>query len=448
MRILVIGSGGREHALTWKLRESLRMEEIYCAPGNAGIAQEAECVPVDVSSPAALLELANLLKADLTVVGPEAPLVAGVVDEFERAGRRVIGPSKAAARLEGSKIFAKEFMMRHGIPTARFVVADSFERAIDALSAFRCPVVIKADGLAAGKGVVIAQSVDEAAHVLDEFMRRKTLEAAGERVVIEECLAGEEISFIVLTDGQGGIDLVPTQDHKRLLDGDAGPNTGGMGAYSDDAILSQAEREQIVACVVRPTLQGLASEGIPYRGFLYCGLMMTPGGPQVLEYNVRLGDPETQPIMMRLRSDLVDLLLAARDGTLGSVEAHWTPNPSVCVVLTSAGYPGKPETGREITGYEAAETIGGVKVFHAGTTVKDHKLLNTGGRVMGVTAVGEDLPAAIQRAYAAAEKIQFEGMHYRHDIGLRGLRKNTVPSQAHDVPLRVDPQFPTSAKPQ
>jgi phosphoribosylamine---glycine ligase len=450
MRILVIGSGGREHALTWKLRESLRMEEIYCAPGNAGIAQEAECVPVDVSKPAALLELAKWLKADLTVIGPEAPLVAGVVDEFDRAGLRVIGPAKAAARLEGSKIFAKEFMTRHGIPTPRCAIAETFGQAIEALAAFRWPLVIKADGLAAGKGVVIAQSPEEAAHTLDDFMQRKTLGAAGERVVIEECLTGEEASFIVLTDGQGVIELAPAQDHKRLLDGDAGPNTGGMGAYSDDAILGPVERDEIMKCVVRPTLAGLAAEGIHYRGFLYCGLMMTADGPQVLEYNVRLGDPEAQPIMMRLRSDLVDLLLAARDGTLASLEAHWTPNPSVCVVLASAGYPANPQTGQEIMGYEAAESAGGVKLFHAGTRVEDHKLVTAGGRVLGVTAVGEAITSAIQRAYAAVEKIHFDGMQYRRDIGRRGLdprRLRSRPEGALPLPpgsgYSAAPKLPT-----
>jgi len=434
MRILVIGSGGREHALTWKLRESLRMEEIYCAPGNAGIAQEAECVPVDVGSPAELVKLANWLKADLTVVGPEAPLVAGVVDEFERAGRPIVGPSKAAARLEGSKIFAKEFMARHQIPTARCAIAESYSQAIQSLAAFLCPMVIKADGLAAGKGVVIAHTLEEAARALDDFMQRRTLGAAGERVVIEECLAGEEMSFIILTDGQGVVELAPTQDHKRLLDGDAGPNTGGMGAYSNDVILGPAERKEIMTRVVRPTLQGLAAEGVHYRGFLYCGLMMTAEGPQVLEYNVRLGDPETQPIMMRLRSDLVELLLATRDGTLASHEAHWTPNPAVCVVLASAGYPAAPESGREITGYEAAEGIGGVKIFHAGTKVEDHKLLTCGGRVMGVTAAGEDLTSAIHRAYSAAEKIHFDGMQYRRDIARRGL-EHRPPAPGSTLPV-------------
>ncbi len=447
MRILVIGSGGREHALTWKLRESLRMEEIYCAPGNAGIAQEAECVPVDIGSPAELLKLANWLRADLTVVGPEAPLVAGVVDEFESAGRPVVGPSKAAARLEGSKIFAKEFMVRHDIPTARCAIAESYSQAIEALAAFRCPVVIKADGLAAGKGVVIAQSLEEAARALDDFIQRKTLGEAGDRVVIEECLVGEETSFIVLTDGQGVVELAPTQDHKRLLDGDAGPNTGGMGAYSDDAILDPQARNEIMTRVVRPTLQGLVAEGIHYRGFLYCGLMMTAEGPQVLEYNVRLGDPETQPIMMRLRSDLVELLLSTRDGTLASHEAHWTPNPAVCVVMASAGYPGTPETGREITGYEAAEGLGGVKLFHAGTKMEDHKLLTAGGRVMGVTAVSEDLQSAIQRAYSAVEKIHFEGMQYRHDIARRGLERRAPAKPGGSLPVTPNQSgYPATAK--
>jgi phosphoribosylamine--glycine ligase len=421
MKILVIGSGGREHALTWKLRESPRMEEIYCAPGNAGIAQEAECLPVDAGSPTAILELAESLKADLTVVGPEAPLVAGVVDEFERAGRHIIGPRKTAARLEGSKVFAKEFMSRHGIPTARFTTADSFDQAVGALRGFGYPLVIKADGLAAGKGVVIARSEPEAAAALDEFMRQKVLGQAGERVVIEECLAGREMSFIVLTDGSEFLELVPCQDHKRLLDGDQGPNTGGMGAYSDESILSPSWRERILETIVRPTLQGLAREGAPFRGFLYCGLMLTEEGAKVLEYNVRLGDPEAQPILMRLRSDLVELLLAVREGGLGHLDAHWSPNPSVCVVVASSGYPGKPEVGKTISGYEAAEAVGGVKVFHAGTKFEDHRLVTTGGRVLGVTSAAEGLRAAIQRAYLAVEKIQFEGMHYRRDIGAQGL---------------------------
>lgn len=446
MKILVIGSGGREHALAWKLRESPRMEELYCAPGNAGITQEAECLPLDVTNPAAILDLANNLKADLTVIGPEVPLVAGVVDNFSHAGRAIIGPSKAAARLEGSKIFAKQFMNRHGIPTARFAIAQTFEQSIRALDDFSYPVVVKADGLAAGKGVVIAHTREQAEGALDEFMRRKILGDAGSQVLIEECLAGEEMSFIVLTDGRSVLELAATQDHKRLLDGDQGPNTGGMGAYSDDAILGSKLRREILATIVHPTLQAMSAEGAPYRGFLYCGLMLTSAGPKVLEYNVRLGDPEAQAILMRLRSDLVDLLLAARDGNLGAFEAHWTPNPSVCVMAVSRGYPGGPELGRAIAGYEAAESIGGVKLFHSGTKMEDHQLVTAGGRVLGVTAIGEDLPAAIQRAYSATEKLQFEGMYFRRDIGARGLVKSVAPKRASAPRVRTSHRVQATPK--
>jgi phosphoribosylamine--glycine ligase len=423
MKILVIGSGGREHALTWKLRESQRMEEIYCAPGNAGIGQEAECLPVDITQPQAVLELAQQLRADLTVVGPEAPLVAGLADEFENAGRVIIGPTQAAARLEGSKVFAKQFMHRHGIPTARFTAAENFDEAVRALAGFRFPLVVKADGLAAGKGVVIAHHHEEAEKTLDEFMRQKTLGSAGERVVLEECLAGEEMSFIVLTDGKGILPLAPTQDHKPVFDNDQGPNTGGMGAYSDDWILDEPLRDYIMGRIVAPTLAGMGAEGMPYRGFLYCGLMLTEAGPKVLEFNVRMGDPEAQPIVMRLRSDLVELLLALRGEHLAAIEAHWSPNPAVCVVLASQGYPGKAQVGKVISGIEAAESQGGVKVFHAGTRFQNGQLFSTGGRVLGVTAIAEDLPAAMERAYAAVSKIHFEGMHYRKDIGAKGLRR-------------------------
>ena len=423
MKLLVLGSGGREHALAWKLHESQRMEELYCAPGNAGIAQEAECIPVDLSQTKAVVALAKKLRADLTIVGPEAPLVAGIVDEFEKEGLAIIGPSKAASRLEGSKVFSKEFMRRHGIPTARFEVAATFENAINALARFPLPVVVKADGLAAGKGVVVARNHVEAEQAVEDFMLRKILGSAGDRVIIEECLVGEETSFIVLTDGRAILPLVPTQDHKALLDGDQGPNTGGMGAYSDDCILTEPLHDEILRSIVAPTLAGMEMEGSPYRGFLYFGLMMTPAGPMLLEYNVRLGDPEAQPILMRLRSDLVDLLVASREGKLASVDVHWSPNPSVCVVLTSRGYPAKPEIDKTITGYEAVEALGGVKIFHAATRVKDHQLLTTGGRVMGVTAIAEDLPSAIQRAYAGVNKLQFEGMHYRKDIGAKALQR-------------------------
>ncbi|MBZ5515779.1 MAG: phosphoribosylamine--glycine ligase [Acidobacteriia bacterium] len=436
MRILVIGSGGREHALTWKLRESLSMEEIYCAPGNPGITQEGECLPVDVSQPQVILELARQIKADLTVIGPEAPLVTGVVDEFEKEGLWIVGPTKAAARLEGSKIFAKQFMQRQGIPTGRFVVADSFDAAVKALAGFGLPVVVKADGLAAGKGVVVAKTREEAERALDEFVRQKTLGRAGERVVIEECLTGEEVSFIVLTDGQSVVPLVPTQDHKAVFDNDQGPNTGGMGAYSDDSILDERTRDIILSKIVVPTLAGMAAEGNPFRCFLYFGLMMTAEGAKVLEYNVRLGDPEAQPILMRLRSDLVDLFKGIREGKLAAVEAHWSPNPSVCVVLASRGYPGKPEVGKVITGYEAAEALGGVKVFHAGTTFHERQLFTSGGRVLGVTATGADLAGAIERAYAAVGKIHFDGMHFRRDIGAKGLRRLTRAPERNNLPVR------------
>ncbi|MGO8736220.1 MAG: phosphoribosylamine--glycine ligase [Terriglobia bacterium] len=423
MNILVIGSGGREHALTWKLRESALMDEIYCAPGNAGIAQEAECRPVDVSNPAQILELANEIKADITVVGPEAPLVAGVVDEFKRAGRVIVGPTQAAARLEGSKIFSKQFMQRQCIPTARFRVAESFEQAVKALAEFSFPVVIKADGLAAGKGVVIAHTPEEAEKTLDEFMRQQTLGSAGEKVILEETLVGEELSFIVLTDGRAILPLVPTQDHKAVFDNDQGPNTGGMGAYSEDSILEESLRTEIIRNIVAPTLVGMAAEGTPYQGFLYCGLMLTAEGPKLLEYNVRMGDPEAQPIVMRLRSDLVELLVALGEDRLVTLEPHWSPNPSVCVVLASEGYPGKPKVGRVISGIATAETHGGVKVFHAGTKFENPQLLSTGGRVLGVTATAEDLPSAIACAYTAVSKIDFAGMHFRHDIGAKGLKR-------------------------
>jgi len=433
MKLLVLGSGGREHALAWKLHESQQMEEIYCAPGNAGIAQEAECIPVDLSRNKDVVALAKKLGADLTIVGPEAPLVAGIVDEFEKEGLAIIGPSKAAARLEGSKVFSKEFMRRNGIPTARFEVADSFEAAMSALAHFPLPVVVKADGLAAGKGVVVARSHAEAEQAVGDFMVRNTLGAAGDRVVIEECLVGEETSFIVLTDGRAILPLVPTQDHKALSDGDQGPNTGGMGAYSDDSILTEALHDEVLRTIVAPTLAGMEMEGSPYRGFLYFGLMMTPAGPMLLEYNVRLGDPEAQPILMRLRSDLADLLVASREGRLASADVHWSPNPAICVVLTSEGYPGKPAINRSITGYETVEALGGVKIFHSATRFSDHQLLSTGGRVMGVTAIAEDLPSAIQRAYAGVNKLHFEGMHYRKDIGAKALQrvpKVTAPKRA------------------
>lgn len=423
MKVLVLGSGGREHALVWKLRQSPLVEKVYCVPGNGGIGQEAECLPGDPSNVEAMAQLAEEVGADCTVVGPEAPLIAGLVDEFEKRNLAVIGPGKAGAQLEGSKIYSKRFMERHGIPTARFRVAESFEAAVKALADFELPVVIKADGLAAGKGVKVVKTDEEATATLDEFMRRHTMGTAGERVVIEEFVAGEEASFMVLSDGEHILPLAPSQDHKQVLDADRGPNTGGMGAYSEDQIITSEMRVRIMNEIVGPTFKGLSKEGISFRGILYCGLMLTPEGPKLLEYNVRLGDPEAQPILMRLHTDLMELFNGVLERRLDTIEPRWSPDPAICVVMTSAGYPAKPEVGRAVAGIDDAEKVGGVKVFHAGTRLDEEELVSSGGRVLGVTAAGENLQTAIERAYEAVNRIHFEGCHFRRDIGLKGLRR-------------------------
>jgi len=399
MRILILGSGGREHALAWKLAQSPGVE-VFAAPGNPGIARIGACLPAGPSP----LTLAEEIDADLTVVGPEAPLVAGVVDEFRARGRHIVGPTREAAQLEGSKIFAKNFLMQSNIPTARFVAAETPAEARKALDRFGFPVVLKADGLAAGKGVVIAHDRAEAEAALS------TLQG---RLVVEEFLRGEEVSFIALCDGRNVIPLAATQDHKAVFDGDTGPNTGGMGAYCDAAILTEAQTREILGRVIYPTV-----ERTQFTGFLYAGLMMTAAGPKVLEFNVRLGDPETQPLMHRLTSDFVPALIAAANGDLANLKLEWRPGPSVCVVLASAGYPGAYETGKPIRGVEAAEAAGAT-VFHAGTRLGFAGLETAGGRVLGVTAGGHDLPAAIAATYAAVRHIDFPGMHYRHDIAQR-----------------------------
>lgn len=426
MRAFVIGGGGREHALVWRLAQSPSVDKLYAAPGNPGMARVAECISPASSSPNELLQVAEAVDADLSVVGPEAPLVAGVVDLFRARGRAIVGPTAKAARLEGSKIFAKEFMQRAGIPTARFVAVDNEADALAALRGFSYPVVLKADGLAAGKGVVVAPSREEAEATLRAILRGELVGAAGRRLVIEEYLEGEEVSFIVLSDGRRVLTLEPTQDHKAVYDGDQGPNTGGMGAYCDSRIVGEAQRRTILETVIQPVIERMAAEGCPFTGFLYAGLMMTAEGPKVLEFNVRMGDPEAQPLMHALEGDFAEVLRATAAGDLSGVKLAWKPAPSVCVVLASEGYPGTPRTGLPITGIEEAEAAGAT-VFHAGTKAAPNGLVTSGGRVLGVTATGHDLASAIARSYAAVEKIHFQGMHYRRDIGQKGLKRWGVP---------------------
>jgi len=410
VRTLILGSGGREHALAWKLAQSAEVE-VFASPGNPGIARVGTCVPARGS----FADLAEHLGADLTVVGPEAPLVAGVVDEFRARGLRIVGPDRAAARLEGSKIFAKNFLAQSHVPTAAFIAVDNATDARRALDRFGFPVVLKADGLAAGKGVVVAQNRGEAELAL------ATLRWP---LVIEEFLRGEEVSFIALCDGRDVVPLAATQDHKAVFDGDAGPNTGGMGAYCDRAILSAAEEREILNRVIYPTV-----EATRFTGFLYAGLMMTAEGAKVLEFNVRLGDPETQPLMHRLESAFLPALVAAAEGRLSGLKLAWRNSPSVCVVLASAGYPGAYETGKAIGGIDQAEALGAT-VFHAGRRQGANGVETAGGRVLGVTANGPDLVAAIDSAYRAVDHIHFEGMHYRRDIGRKGLaRRDRIASQ-------------------
>ena len=423
MKILVVGGGGREHALVWKLRQSPRATKVYCAPGNGGIADDAECLPVDLKRLDSMVALADQLRPDLTVVGPELPLTLGVVDEFNRRGWPVFGPTKAAAQLESSKSFAKEFLQRYHIPTAHYAICDSVEQVRAALPHFHAPIVVKADGLAAGKGVVIANSKEEAASVAAEMLSGKMLGEAGSRVVLEECLKGDELSFLVLSDGERVAPLVAAQDHKRVGDGDTGPNTGGMGAYSIPAIIDDQMSEWLVNHIARPVVAGMKAEGAEYKGLLYCGLMMTARGPMVLEFNCRFGDPETQPILMRLESDLVEALEASIEGRVSEGDFKWSRDASVCVVMASGGYPGTFDAGKKISGLEAAGKVDGVKVFHAGTTKRDGAYYTAGGRVLGVTARARDLETAVGRAYEACGKIGFDGAHYRRDIAGRALKK-------------------------
>jgi len=410
LKILVIGGGGREHAIAWRLKQSPDVTEVVASPGNPGIAQLGRCVAAPASV-AGFADLAQAEQVDLTVVGPEAPLVAGVVDEFRTRALRIVGPTQAAAQLEGSKIFAKQFFSRARIPTARSVETSSSEDSLDVIKHFSLPVVIKADGLAAGKGVVIAKTTGEA---------RRAVEALGPRLVIEEFLEGEEVSFIGISNGKEILPLEASQDHKRVGDGDTGPNTGGMGAYCDGRILTSEQTGIVMDRVMNPAVAQMAAEGMPFTGFLYAGLMMTSSGPKVLEFNVRLGDPETQALMHRLEGGFVEALQFAAGGPRSGL--RWRHDPSVCVVLAAQGYPDKPRAGDPITGIEQAEA-GGAIVFQAGTKLAGDRLVTAGGRVLGVTASGGTLRTAIENAYSAAEKINFDGVHFRRDIGARGLSR-------------------------
>ena len=418
MNVFVIGGGGREHALVWKLRESPLVEKVWCAPGNAGIAAEAECVAIDPGDVSALTAFAEKIRPDLTVVGPELPLVNGVADAFRACNLPVVGPSQIAAQLEGSKIFSKEFLLRHQIPTAKmFGILMSPEDADLALREVRYPLVMKADGLCAGKGVLLAANESEAREFIDMAMRRNELGAAGKKILLEETLEGEELSFIIVTDGERYAPLAPTRDHKRIFDGNRGPNSGGMGAFSIDDLLPESLRKTITETIVEPTLRGLSADGIRYQGFLYIGLMITSDGPKVLEFNCRLGDPETQAIMARLDCDLAEVLSDVASKRFDPGKFLWKPGAGVCVVLASEGYPGKYAVGKPISGLTGIAVYSGVKVLHAGTKLVGDVAVTSGGRVLGVTGYSSSLESAVSIAYSAVASIRFEGMQYRKDIG-------------------------------
>lgn len=422
MKVFVVGSGGREHTLVWKISQSPGVRKIFCAPGNAGIARQAELVNLKSENISVLADFAEKEKIDLTVVGPEAPLVAGIVDEFERRGLPVFGPSREAARLEGSKVFAKEFMQKFGIPTAKYRVFSEAGEAISYLREIKPPVVIKAEGLAAGKGVTVAMSREEALTAVDRILIHKIFGEAGKRIVIEECLVGEEATLLSFSDGETVSLMISSQDHKRIFDDDQGPNTGGMGAYAPAPVVNFQIIEKIYRRIFLPTIQGMRSLGFPYRGVLYGGLMICKGEPYLLEYNVRFGDPETQVVLPLLKTDLIEIIHACLEGKLSQLPIHWDDEVAVCVVLASKGYPGNYEVGKVISGLEEAEELSEVVIFHAGTKRReDGALVTAGGRVLGVTGLGSNHTQAMEKAYQAVEKIHFPGLHYRQDIGRRAL---------------------------
>jgi len=419
MRVLVVGSGGREHALAWAIAASPLVDQVYCAPGNAGIAEDAECVPIAVGDTAGLIAFCHKAAIDFVVVGPEAPLVAGLVDALESAGIAAFGPSQAAAALEGSKGFLKDLCAREGIPTAAYRRFRDAAAAKAYIAAQGVPIVVKADGLAAGKGVTIAATLAEAYAAVDMALGEARFGAAGAEIVVEECLQGEEASFFALVDGTNALPLAAAQDHKRVGDGDTGPNTGGMGAFSPAPLVTPAVEDMVMERIILPTVRAMHRDGRPFKGVLYAGLMLTEAGPQLLEYNVRFGDPECQVLMMRLRSDLMPALIATRDGILKEVDLRWYDEAALCVVMAARGYPDDPQRGSEIRGLDAAASDPETKIFHAGTRHDGDRLLADGGRVLGVTALGDDLAAARDRAYRAVDKVDWPEGFCRRDIGLR-----------------------------
>ncbi len=421
----MVGAGGREHALVWKLKQSPHVKEIFCAPGNGGIAQLAQCVDIKPEDIQGLVRFALKEMIDLTVIGPEISLVNGIVDEFEKVNLRIFGPNRKSAMLEGSKVFAKEFMLRHGIPTANFRSFTDFEEAAKFLKEIQYPAVVKADGLASGKGVIICQNLKEAGAALEDIMKKKVFKEAGNKVVIEEFLVGEEVSILAICDGEHFHILESAQDHKKIFDGDLGLNTGGMGAYSPAPVVPSEYLSVVASRIITPVIQGMKREGYVFKGVLYAGLMITEVGVHVLEFNVRFGDPEAQAILPRLKTDLAELILASLDGRLDKMKLTWDSRACVCVVMTSRGYPKTYEIGKEITGLEQAGADADTIVFHAGTQKKGEKILTSGGRVLGVTSLGSDIEHAIEKVYNSVEKIKFDGCFFRRDIGQKALKRMT-----------------------
>ena len=423
MKVLVVGGGGREHTLVWKIAQSPLVDKIYCAPGNPGIAELAECVHIGADEMTALCEFAQAEEIDLTIVGPEVPLTMGIVDMFQAAGLEIFGPNKAAAQIEGSKGFSKDLMARYNIPTAAYQSFTDHAQAVAYIQEQGAPIVVKADGLAAGKGVIVALTEEQAITAVDDIMLDQVFGDAGASVVIEEFMEGEEASFFAFTDGKNILPLASSQDHKRVNDGDEGPNTGGMGAYSPAPVVTDELYQVIVETIVKPTIDGMAADGCPYSGILYVGLMIKDGVPRVVEYNARFGDPEAQPLLMRMKSDIVPVLQACARGKLQQNSIEWYDKAAVCVVLASGGYPGPYEKGLPISGLDDAAKIDDLMVFHAGTTLKDGKIVNQGGRVLGVTGLGDTVRDAIDKAYVGVKVIHWDGVHYRNDIGARALNR-------------------------